>query len=136
MLCNITPSYETGGEVLQSCHCLQTAWASVCSWEVVSAFPSLTTSSSSFFLSLPYETVFILTHAFFLLLPFRLSPPSHIRGSKREAGWVFSGWPGSTHHLQKSSEERMRRKWDASYWTNCHGSFLQCWRWKQPNLYS
>lgn len=101
-LCNIIPGCETGGEVLQSWHCLQTGWA-VCSWEVVSAFPSLTSFSSSFFLSLPYEIVFILTHAFFLLLPFRLSPPFHLR--EKLGGCLVAGQGQPIPHRKALTKE-------------------------------
>lgn len=121
MLCNIRPSYETGGGGFAKLPLLAD-WLGISL--LVGGGECLSITYFFFFTLFSFIALWncpYLDPGLFLAFTFSIVPPIP---PQRETGRMFSGWPGSTHHLQKRSKERMRRKWDASYWTNCFAMAL------------
>ena len=103
-------SDKTGGEFLQSCHCVQTGWASVCWWEVVSECLSIT---CFFFLCFfPWLTKLSLSWPmrFSRFCPFdSLSHPTLEGVSEQLGGCLAAGQGQPTTH-----RKALRKEWEGS----------------------
>lgn len=98
---------KTSGEFLQSCHCLQTGWASVRWWEVVSECLSITCFFFFFFFPWLMKLSLSWPMHFSRFCPFSFLPHPTFRGvSEQLGGCLAAGQAQPTTHRKALRKKR------------------------------